>query len=227
VRVTSVLTAGRPFRALAAALAAAALAGSVGGCTREEPPPEPETPRPSAAFSSEFTRTQDGLRWSYRLRNREGAALIAFNGPDADYPDEGPAIWVTRRDDRTVEVAQRLLAPPEDAGPARPILVHGSIVPPGVEISGTAEVALPLAVRHPYRDAFEPALRLPSDAEEVVFCLGVAREREFVPMPTDPADRSPAAEPSAPPPGPRYAHLAGSLLRQHLFCAPPQPLQPS
>ena len=215
---------------MVAALAAGVLGGSLAGCSGDDTTPEPTTPRPDATFSSEFTRTGSGLRWTYRLRANEPAALLAFNGPDADdpdadHPDADPAVWVTPRDDDTVEVAQRLLAPPDGVDVARPMMVHGTVIAPGQEITGTVEVPLPLAVRHPYQGAFDPPLRLPDGAEEVVFCVGVARESEFVPQPTDQPSATPSATPGAtagPTPGPIYAHLSGSLLRQHLFCSAPE-----
>jgi hypothetical protein len=218
-------------RRLLPALAAAVAIGGSAGCTADEPP-RPDTPPPAAAFTSEFARTSATLRWSYRLRNTSAAALLAFNGPNPDQPADGPAVWIVPGDDGTVQVAQRLLGPPPGVDVGRPVLVHGTVIPPGEEITGAAEVRLPLAVRHPYQGAFDPAVRLPDDAGQVVFCLGVARQSEFVPMPTDqppqPTDQPTATQASAPaatpaaPPGPLYAHLAGSERRQHLFCSPPQ-----
>jgi hypothetical protein len=200
----------RPHFALLAAAMCLSLAGCADNYLRA---PAPETPKISATFTAEFSRTATGLRWAYRIRNAEGAPLVLFNGPDADHPDDPAPVWVTRRDDDTAEVAQRLLGPPEGVDLTRPMVLHGTLVPAGQEVTGTATVRLPLTAHHPYAGAFDPPLERPDGAEEVVFCLGVARESEFVPIPT--ASPAPAAATA----GPLYAHLSGSERRQHLFCS--------
>jgi hypothetical protein len=212
------------FRLVAAALAVT-LGASVAACTDDDSAREPTTPRPAVSFEARFTRTPTELSWAYRLRNDESVPLYVFNGPVTDYPTGPPAVWITPRDDRTVEVGQRLLGPPEGVEQARPILVHGTTVAPGAEITQTVRASLPLATKHPYQDVGEPPL--PDDIERVVFCVGVARQGDILPQPTDPPTGSPSAAGAGPTPaaGPVFANLTGAEARQHLFCSKAEELR--
>ncbi|GAA0796286.1 hypothetical protein [Spirilliplanes yamanashiensis] len=230
-------------RVLATAPVVALLTTAV-ACSGDDGPPLPDRTGPTVAatLTATLTRTPDALTWSWSLRNDEPAEIAVFSGDSADEDGAGggssnsPTAWVVPRDDTTVEVSKRLLAQPPDVGLARPSTQYGTVLPAGTTLAGTATVSLPLRLAHPYRTSFDPPLRLPEDPESVVFCIGVARAEGFPPRPFEtPAGDGPtpaasagtlyASPDGAAPPGARKArYVHGSGERQHLVCAPPQPL---
>jgi hypothetical protein len=202
----------------AIAPAAVAVLLSAGGCASGAAGPAPAPSVPPSSLSATMTRTATGVSWSYVMRNRGTDPLVVYNGALSDTdgaPHGAPPVWVTPRDDGTVEVAQRLLPPPESAPVTRPVLTGGSVIAGRDTQQGTVEVPLPLTVHHPYAEDFPLPLRLPAGARQVVFCLGVARQSEVIAEPV-------AAPAGMPTPSPRYAHIGVGADRQHLVCAPPQ-----
>ena len=184
----------------------------VAACTDDRSSlPDQAGPTVAATLKAAFTRTQTALTWTYTLRNDELEAIAVFSGSEESSVSAGA--WVVPRDDDTIEVSQRLFAQPANVGLARPHTQFGTILRPGASLSGSATVLLPLRVAHPYGFAFEPPLQLPSDADGMVFCVGMARAKDFPPAGDDaaPSDAGTA----------NYVHAGGS--RQHLACAPTQP----
>src|SRR4051812_43971919 len=107
------------------------------GCSAASPP---------ATLKATLTRTTDLLTWQWTLHNDESEPIVILDGPLSD--TTAPQVWVTPGDHDTVEVAYRFLAPPEGVDVARPILQTGHTVAAGQSATGTAQVRLPLAVRH-------------------------------------------------------------------------------
>lgn len=226
------------MRLVLALFATAALLGTA-ACTadRSELPDRPG-PAVAATLTATFAATPTSLTWTYTLRNDEAGEIAVFGGSSADTDggvSNSTSAWVVPRDDTTVEVSQRLLAPPPDVGLARPYTQFGTVLPAGAVLSGSATVKLPLEVAHPYGSFFEPPLKLSEDAGQVVFCVGVAKDIPPVPIDTPPADDLTPASSEPPilyaaPDGPapegarkaRYVHAGGD--RQHLACAPPENL---
>lgn len=184
----------------------------VSGCT--DPPGEPGVKRPDATFQATVSRQADGLRISYRLRNTGSVPLIVYNGvPRTDSPEKitpaPEAVYVTARTDGTVELAKRTFPVPEGVNPYARLLVGGTIVPPGDDLSETFTVPLPLIARRPYQEAMSTPPRLPDPVRRVVFCLGATRQDAF---PTRWASGAPGAGD-----GPVFLHPSP----QHLFCSDP------
>ncbi len=205
-------TGGRPHRyAVAALIAMLALTG----CTdRGNPPGEPRVTRPNATFQATVIRQADGLRISYRLRNTGSVPLIAYNGvPRTDAPEKitpaPEAVYVTARADGTVELAKRTFPVPEGVNPYARLLVGGTAVAPGEELSETFTVPLPLIARRPYQEAMSTPPRLPDPVRRVVFCLGATRQDAF---PKRWASGAPGAGD-----GPVFLHPSP----QHLYCSDP------
>jgi hypothetical protein len=194
----------RLVRCLAALLLATTL--GLTACSDDTP----AGPDLKTTLDAKLTRTPTRLTWTYTLRNDESSPIVVVNGPLADQPDAGPQVWITGRDDDTVEVAYRLLAPPEGVSVARPIDQAGTVVAPGATITGKAEVALPLEVRHPYAGAFDPPMKLPDDPQNLIFCVGVALASEVPPQP-QPSSTAGAV----------YAHTSSAAAHQHLACTDP------
>jgi len=173
-------------------VSAALLTGVLVACTDEAVTlPEASGPVVSATLTAELTRTESALTWTYRLRNDEPAEIAVFSGDPADDNPAGRAptttAWVVPRDDDTVEVSQRLLAPPPNVGLYRYYTQFGVVLPARGELTGSATVPLPLTVSHPYKSVFKPPLRLPDAPRRVVFCLGVARVADAPPRRPPPA----------------------------------------
>jgi hypothetical protein len=191
-------------RLVPAVLSLIALLGAA-ACTGDEP----SGPELRATLQAGLTRTPAALTWNYTLRNDEPAPIAVFNGALPEPAGAPPMAWITGRDDDTVEVAQRILAPPDGVDPARDVTQYGTILAPGASLTGSVTAPNPPQLRHPYQGAgdLDP---LPSTPERVVFCVGIARESEA------------GAQPGGG--RPLFHHNEGTASHQHLVCTAAEPL---
>jgi hypothetical protein len=72
----------------------------------------------------------------------------------------------------------------------------------GASATGTAQVRLPLTVRHPYAGSFDPPLALPGGTPDIAFCVGAVRAKDVAPQP-----------------GGAFAHLESAVAKQRVTCA--------
>ncbi|GAB2617929.1 hypothetical protein Aab01nite_31480 [Paractinoplanes abujensis] len=183
-----------PRRTIAAAVAALALIPA--GCGGND---EPTTPK--AGLQATLTRTDTQLSWQWTLTNDDSTPIVILDGPVTGTTDL-PQLWITPGDGDTVQVAYRFLAPPEGVDVAQPILQTGHTIAAGATASGTAQVTLPLDVRHPYAGTFDPPLSLPDGDPSIRFCVGVVSSADVTPQP-----------------GGAYAHLESAVAKQRLLCS--------
>ncbi len=176
--------------------ALSALAAALAGCGTSTD--EPSTPK--AALQATLTRTSTQLTWQWTLRNDESSPIVILDGPVTGTTDL-PQLWITPGHDDTTEVAYRFLAPPDGVDVAQPVLQTGHTIAGGASASGTAQVTLPLAVRHPYASAFDPPLSLPDGEPNTRFCIGVVSSTDVTPQP-----------------GGAYAHLTSAVAKQRILC---------
>jgi hypothetical protein len=158
----------------------------------------------------------DRLRLAYRLRNTGPAPIVVLNGVPAvdtvaDPAVDPNAVYVTGRDDGTVEIAKRAFAPPPGVAPAAPFQLAGTVVPAGGEIAEELTVPLPLRGRSPY-GAVAGGDRLPEPVRRVVFCVGLLPDTMIEMRRDGTADR------------PVYGHMDFTVGAQRLACAEPVPL---
>jgi hypothetical protein len=158
----------------------------------------------------------DRLRLSYRLRNTGTARMVALNGVPAvdtiaDPAVEPNAVYVTAREDGTVEIAKRAFAPPPGVAPAAPFQLAGTVVPGGGEVAEEFTVPLPLRGHSPY-GAVAGGDRLPDPVRRVVFCIGVLPDTMIEMRRDGTVDR------------PVYGHMNFTVAAQRLVCAEPVPL---
>jgi hypothetical protein len=202
--------ASSPRRRLFAALGAVAAFLGGAACDGSD---EPAPPRLDVGLTVTVSRESSALRIDYTLVNRTSDPIVAFNGVPRRDTHENPepdpnAVYVTARDDGTVEIAKRVFAPPEGVGLAVDFVVRGSVVAPQQSLGEVVRVPLPLTARHPY----DTSASLPADARRAVFCVGVAKQSAVAPNPTASGDTDPR---------PVYAHRASVAKGQHLACGEP------
>ena len=181
-------------RALAALSSLTLLLTGCGGGSDDQPR------QPQTTLRATLTRTDTLLSWTWTLRNDDTEPIVILDGPITG--GNQPQVWVTPRDDGTIEAAYRFLAPAEGVAVAQPILQAGHTVAAGATATGTAQVRLPLTVRHPYAGSFDPPLTLPSGTPEIKFCIGAVRAKDVTPQP-----------------GGAYAHLESAAAKQRVTCA--------
>jgi len=184
-------------RALAALSSLTLLLPGCGG-GGDDQPQQPQEPR--VTLQATLTRTDTLLSWNWTLRNDDTEPIVILDGPITG--GNQPQVWVTPGDDGTVEAAYRFLAPPEGVAVAQPILQAGHTVAAGASATGTAQVRLPLTVRHPYAGSFDPPLALPAGTPDITFCVGAVRAKDVAPQPGGP-----------------YAHLESAAKQQRVTCA--------
>ena len=177
-------------------VAALAALSAMAGCDTSTG--EPSTPK--ATLQATLTRTDTQLTWQWTLRNDDNSPIVILDGPVAGTTDV-PQLWITPGDDDTTEVAYRFLAPPDGVDVTQPVLQAGNTIAGGASTSGTAQVTLPLAVRHPYAGAFDPPLSLPGGQPDTRFCIGVVSSIDVSPQP-----------------GGAYAHLTSAVAKQRTIC---------
>jgi hypothetical protein len=207
-------------RGIALAAAAALLGAGLAGCGKErfvdyEPEPAQGGPRPDVTFSATVTPRPDALEIEYRLANSGDAAVVAFTGvPRQGRTDvaDPAAVYVTAREDGTVEVAKRTYRVPDGIDLDAPVPMRARILAAGEQVTERLTVALPLTGRRPYVDD----VRLPDPVERVVFCVGAARLDTFPPALRD---GLPVPAPTQDTTG-RYAWFPHPSP-QHLFCSDP------
>jgi hypothetical protein len=197
-------------RLLAGSLAAVLGAAGCGSPPPSEPadPPATGTP-PTVEFTATLAVEGQRLHITYRLTNRSGEPLIVLNRvADGD----ANAVYVTGRGGSgRVEVAKRAFAMPDTTRRtwAHPEHVSGVTLPAGQSVGEDLTVPLPLRRQHPYGDDIGyGTIKLPEPVKDVVFCLGVIREREAPPHES-------AGDTVT------VAHLSGATRVQYLSCSAP------
>ena len=196
--------------------------GALAACQSSDPPTGPTPTGPTGpttgspveaevSFSADVAA--DRLRLAYRLRNTGTAAVVALNGVPATDTVADPAVdpnavYVTARDDGTVEIAKRAFAPPPGVAPAAPFQLAGTVVAPGAELTEELTLPLPLRGRSPYDDVDQ----LPDPVRRVAFCIGVLPDTMIGMRRDGTADR------------PVYGHMDFTVGAQRLVCAEPVPL---
>jgi hypothetical protein len=192
------------------ALAAAAALLMLASCTAEayvdyEPQWQPTGTKPDVVLSATLTRQGDGLAVSYTLRNQGTEAVVAYIGVPGNAASHSYDVFVTAREDETVEIAKRTFAIPPGTNADAVGTIEGVVIAPGGQFSEEFRVPLPLKGNRPYVSE----VKLPDPAKTAVFCVGALLQKE-APAPK-PADRDRGAYP-----------LNGP---QHLFCSDPVSVQ--
>jgi hypothetical protein len=201
----------RPWRRVVAALGATVAAFAAAACDRTSA--EPPAPSLDVGLTVDARRDPDALRIGYTLVNRTSKPLVVFSGVPARDTHEKPAVdsdavYVTARDDGTVEIAKRVFAPPEGVGLAVDFVVRGAVVAPGQSAAEAVRIPLPLAARHPY----DKQVRLPTSAKRAVFCLGVAEQSAVPALPVASGDADGRSV---------YPHRASVARVQQVVCGDP------
>jgi hypothetical protein len=197
--------------------------GALAACQTSDAPtgstPTSPTTGPPVDVDLSFSAdvAADRLRLSYRLRNTGSAPVVVLNGvPAADTiadPAVDPnAVYVTARDDGTVEIAKRAFAPPPGVAPAAPFQLAGTVVPAGGEVAEEFTVPLPLRGSGPYSAVGGGGDRLPEPVQRAVFCIGVLPDTMIEMRRDGTAER------------PVYGHMDFTVAAQRLVCADPVPL---
>ena len=199
-----------PRRRLVAALGAFAALVNGAACDRAA---EPASPPLDVGLTVSVQREAGALRIDYTLVNRTAEDVLVFSGIPARDTHESPtvdpnAVYVTARDDDTVEIAKRVFPPPEGVGLAVDFVVRGSVMAPQQSVGEVVRVPLPLAARHPY----DTAARLPEPAKRAVFCVGVAKRAAVPPVPQASGDTDAR---------PVFPHRATVARAQQLVCGEP------
>ncbi|MDW5326422.1 hypothetical protein [Plantactinospora sp. KLBMP9567] len=189
----------------AAALSVVTLAGCGADAYVDfEPEWSPSGAKPAASFDAEVTPRGEALDVRYTLRNQGAEPIVAYVGVEGDAASHAYDVYVTVREDGTVELAKRTFAIPPRVNADAVGTIQGTVVPPGEEVSEQFSVPLPLEGRRPY----VATVKLPEPVREVVFCLGAVLQSE-------------AAAPKPAEDGRGKYPLNGP---QHLFCSPPATL---
>jgi hypothetical protein len=205
------------------ALCLFALLGSLAACG-DDRSTATGGPDLTATLTAQPAVTAERITWTYTLRNDEASAIAVFNGAWGDDPPEaGPVSWVVAGPDDTIEVSQRVFAPPPGVGLARDYMQYGTVLQPGATLTGTAMASRPFRVNHPYKSIFDPPLELPEDPSKVILCVGIARAADVPgePVPTPTATALPGSSPAPAGPLTYYRHNQSTVDNEHLVCAPP------
>ncbi|WP_155859395.1 hypothetical protein [Cellulomonas sp. KRMCY2] len=195
------------------------------GCAAQSGPldrPEPEGPRPDLTLTAELSQTDTAVGWSWTLRNDDDAPVLVFVGPDPARmsADEPPPTWVLAAKGDTVELAQRLIAPPSDVDFASAYGVAARVLAPGEELTGAAEVRLPLTTTLPWGADIDSSRAVAASPSEVYLCVGVGTTESFGELPTVADQGIETTDGDAP-----YAmHSEWYVAQQHQFCTEPEPL---
>jgi hypothetical protein len=199
-----------PRRRLLAALGAVGALLGAAACDKAD---EPKPPPFDVGLTVAVTRESGALRIDYTLVNRTGEPVVAFTGIPRRDTHENPvadpnAVYVTARDNDTVQIAKRVFAPPEGVGLAVDLVVRGTVLAPQASVAEVVRVPLPLTARHPY----DTTAHLPESPKRAVFCVGVAKRDAVAPVPPASGDTDPR---------PVYAHRASVAGGQYLACGEP------
>ncbi|MEO3746940.1 hypothetical protein [Plantactinospora sp. B5E13] len=189
----------------AAALGVVTLAGCGADAYVDfEPEWTPTGARPEVNFDATVTPRGEALNIRYTLRNQGAEPIVGYVGVERDAASHADDVYVTARQDGTVEVAKRTFAIPPNVNADAVGTIEGVVIPPGEGFTEEFAVPLPLAGDRPYVSE----VKLPEPVREVVFCLGVVPQSE-------------AAAPKPADDGCGRYPLNGP---QHLFCSPPATL---
>lgn len=160
--------------------------------------------RPAVNFDATVAPRGEALDIRYTLRNQGAEPIVGYVGVEGDAASHAYDVYVTARQDGTVEVAKRTFAIPPNVNADAVGTIEGVVIAPGEEFAEEFTVGLPLEGHRPYMSE----VKLSEPVREVVFCLGVVPQSEAAaPKPADDARG-------------RYP-LNGP---QHLFCSPPATL---
>lgn len=194
------------------------------GCAQSGPldRPEPESARPDLTFVARSAHTEAAAEWTWSLRNDDDAPVLVFVGIDPQQmsaADPAP-VWVMRAKGSTVEVSQRLIAPPANVAFAAPYGVAAQVLAPGDVLEGTTRAQLPLTTSLPWPEDIDPSRAVPDSPSQVYLCLGVGTWDTFGALPTVGDQGYDTPDPDQP-----YAmHTEWYVAEQHLFCTDPEPL---
>jgi hypothetical protein len=166
-----------------------------------EPQWQPTGTKPNVAFTASVKKQGDGLAISYTLRNQGAEAIVAYIGVPGDAASHSYDVFVTAREDETVEIAKRTFSIPPGTNADAVGTIEGAVIPPGEQFAEEFFLSLPLKGNRPYVSE----VKLPDPVKTVVFCVGALLQKE-APAPK-PADNNRGAYP-----------LNGP---QHLFCSDP------
>jgi hypothetical protein len=189
------------------ALAAVAAVFMLASCSAEayvdyEPQWQATGSKPAVTLTASLTRQgDDGLAVSYTLRNQGGEAVVAYIGVPGNAASHSYDVFVTARENGTVEIAKRTFAIPPGTNADAVGTIEGVVIPPGEQFQEEFRISLPLKGNRPYVGE----VKLPDPVKIVVFCVGALLQKE-APEPK-PAERGRGAYP-----------LNGP---QHLFCSDP------
>jgi len=167
-------------------LLAAALALSACDTTSATPQSVVAGEDPGVTLSADIGRgAGGGLTVDYRVRNGGGEPVIITDGVPArdtgllPEPDSSAA-YVKVRAGGTVEVSRRTFAAPGRSERSGTVLMLGTLLRPGQDMSGSVRLERPVRLYRPYASAgpggtsgATERAELPDSARTVVFCLGV------------------------------------------------------
>lgn len=207
-------------RVFLAALTVLTVLAALTGCGKDpyvdyEPEAAAGGGRPDVDFTATITKGSDALDIEYRLVNSGDSPVVAYTGvPRRDRADvvDANAVYVTAREDGTVEIAKRTFPLPDGVDVDAPATMRARILAPGEEAAERLTVPLPLTGHRVYVQD----VRLPDPVERVVFCVGAARQDAY---PQGMRDGLPVPAPTVEATG-RYAWFPHPSL-QHLFCSDP------
>lgn len=213
---------GRPWVASVIGLVLAAGVSACGGraYVDYEPAANPSGPRPDMAFRATISRQGDGLRIDYRLANVGSTPVVVFNGVlqrDDASRSNVDQVYVTARENGTVEIAKRTFSVPEGIEIGGLDFLWATILPPDGAVTERVTVPLPLKPYRPYQAFLDQPIKLPDPVKRVVFCIGAAR-LDALPPQKQPPFASPLKN------SPYETRMFPHNGRDHLFCSKPYDL---
>ncbi|MFD7077556.1 hypothetical protein ACFU7D_27450 [Nocardioides sp. NPDC057577] len=202
-------------------LAVALLLMSLGGCAEDSPygefGPSSLAPEPEATLEADVTVSDTEVRVSYRFANDGDEPLMLINRPGvavgAGVRYREDAAYVTEDADDGALLSQALFGFPDTDQTWESIPRVGvTEVAPGEAVEVDVRSALPLTWFHPFgTDLGTGPMSIPSDVDEVRFCLGVV-------SPPFPESMTPRTEEDG------TQTVGHASAEQHLFCSAPEEL---
>ncbi|MFI5622279.1 hypothetical protein ACIA03_02335 [Nocardioides sp. NPDC051685] len=198
-----------------------ALLMSLGGCAEDSPygefGPTGPAPSPEATFDADVTVGETGVQVSYRFANGGDKPLMLVNRPGvaagAGVRYREDAAYVTEDAGGGVLLSQALFGFPDTDQTWESVPRVGvTEVAPGETVEGDVMSAVPLTWFHPFGSDFGSGpLSIPSDVDEVRFCLGVVSS-------PFPESMTPRTEEDG------MQTVGHASAEQHLFCSAPEEL---
>lgn len=159
---------------MTAAVAAMMLAACSEAYVDYEPSWQPTGTRPDVEFTATIQEQADALAISYRLRNKGTEPVVAYVGVEGDPVSHQWDVYVTAREDGTIEIAKRTFAIPPGVNADTIGTIEGVIIAPGGEFAEDLRVPMPLMGRRPYVST----VKIPTSPDRKVFCIGVVLQKE-------------------------------------------------